>query len=80
MATPHQGCNRAPVRTGERPSLAGNDPVEVIGSQRQQTVTVATAKRCEESLATRTFSSMLIGYFPSSFTGRIDLTATLLTE
>jgi len=58
------------MRSGQRPVLARNDPLDVVGDQRKQTVFVATSDRGEEVLYGLTFFSVLIASAPC-FTDRI---------
>src|SRR5450432_3908808 len=47
----HIRQSRVPaVRAGQRPVLARNDPLNILGNQRQQTLLVATAYCCKEIL------------------------------
>ena len=47
----HSRQFRAPaVRAGQRPVLARNDPLNIFGNQRQQTLLIAAAHCCEEIL------------------------------
>jgi hypothetical protein len=38
------------VRTGQRPTLAWNDPLNIFSNQRKHTLLIATAYRCKEIL------------------------------
>ena len=38
------------MRAGQRPVLAWNDPLNIFGRQRQQTLLIATAECCKEIL------------------------------
>src|SRR6202522_2404437 len=57
MANPCQAApmsgpqSRMPaVRAGQRPVLARNDPLNIFGGQRQQTLLIATAHGCKKIL------------------------------
>jgi hypothetical protein len=52
------------VRAGQRPVLARNDPLNIFGRQRQQTLLIAAAHCCKKSFTTWTFFSMLIEISP----------------
>ncbi len=56
---------RAAVRSGQRPVLTRNDPLNVFGDQRQQTLLVAAGRvAAKKSFTIWTFFSVLIGISP----------------